>query len=95
MLENAPPNTRGARWYYYSAVANSGIGNNVTALEHGVSDASPAAGERPQLVSESEPEFWLQRDAGHDVTGALLLFLSGESAVQLLLRRHKTLIGDA
>ena len=34
VLENAPPNTRGARWYYYSAVANSGIGNNVTALEH-------------------------------------------------------------
>ena len=25
---------RSARWYYYSAVANSGIGNNVTALEH-------------------------------------------------------------
>lgn len=25
---------RGAQWYFYSAVANSGIGNNVTALEH-------------------------------------------------------------
>ncbi len=25
---------RNARWYYYSAVANSGIGNNITALEH-------------------------------------------------------------
>ncbi len=25
---------RSARWYYYSAVANSGLGNNVIALEH-------------------------------------------------------------
>lgn len=26
--------TRTARWYYYSAVANAGIGNNIMALEH-------------------------------------------------------------
>jgi molecular chaperone DnaJ len=25
---------RNARWYYYSAVANSGLGNNVAALDH-------------------------------------------------------------
>ena len=25
---------RGALWYFYSASANSGVGNNVTALEH-------------------------------------------------------------
>ncbi|MDO4313899.1 MAG: DnaJ domain-containing protein [Eubacteriales bacterium] len=25
---------RSARWYYYSAIANSGLGNNVIALEH-------------------------------------------------------------
>ena len=25
---------RGARWYYYSAIANMGIGNNVTARQH-------------------------------------------------------------
>lgn len=25
---------RGARWYYYSAMANAGMGNNVTAKEH-------------------------------------------------------------
>ncbi len=25
---------RGARWYYVSAIANNGLGNNVTALEH-------------------------------------------------------------
>ena len=33
-LNNTSLNKRGASWYYYSAVANSGIGNNVTALEH-------------------------------------------------------------
>ena len=26
--------TRNAQWYYYSAVANSGLGNNVIALQH-------------------------------------------------------------
>lgn len=25
---------RNARWYYYSACANAGLGNNVTAMEH-------------------------------------------------------------
>ena len=25
---------RSARWYYYSSIANSGMGNNVLALEH-------------------------------------------------------------
>ena len=25
---------RSAQWYYYSAMANSGLGNNVAALEH-------------------------------------------------------------
>lgn len=34
---------RGALWYFYSASANSGIGNNVTALEH----AQRAAGMEP------------------------------------------------
>ena len=32
MLQNAT--TRDARWYYLSALANDGIGNQVTALEH-------------------------------------------------------------
>ena len=31
-----------ARWYYYSAIANSGSGNNVTALEHAKIAASMA-----------------------------------------------------
>ena len=28
------PARRNARWYYYSAAANQGLGNNVTAMEH-------------------------------------------------------------
>jgi len=32
VLENATP--RDARWYYLSALANDGLGNQVTALEH-------------------------------------------------------------
>ncbi|MCR5101401.1 MAG: J domain-containing protein [Butyrivibrio sp.] len=27
-------NTHSGNWYYYSAIANSGIGNNITAMEH-------------------------------------------------------------
>ncbi len=27
-------NTKGSRWYYVSAIANNGLGNNVIALEH-------------------------------------------------------------
>ena len=54
MLENAPPNTRGARWYYYSAVANSGIGNNVTALEHAkrAADMEPGNPEYQTLLQQ-------------------------------------------
>lgn len=32
LLGNIP--TRNAKWYYYSALANSGVGNNVAALQH-------------------------------------------------------------
>ena len=37
---------RNARWYYYSAIANSGLGNNVAALEH----ARKAAAMEPNSV---------------------------------------------
>lgn len=33
-LSNIPAYERSAKWYYYSAVANSRIGNNATALQH-------------------------------------------------------------
>ena len=34
VLETVNFADRGARWYYYSAIANMGIGNNVTARQH-------------------------------------------------------------
>ncbi len=33
VLNNIPFGERGARWYYYSAVANQGAGNNIRAME--------------------------------------------------------------
>jgi len=33
-LDSVPERERSARWYYYSAIAHSGLGNSVTALEH-------------------------------------------------------------
>lgn len=33
-LDGMGQHERGARWYYYSAIAHSGLGNNVAALEH-------------------------------------------------------------
>lgn len=34
VLDNMTVSERGARWFYYSAIAHSGLGNNVAALEH-------------------------------------------------------------
>ena len=34
VLGNVPTAERNAKWYYYSAQANSGTGNNITAQEH-------------------------------------------------------------
>lgn len=33
-LDGLPEGERNGRWYYYSAIAHSGLGNNVAALEH-------------------------------------------------------------
>ena len=33
-LDGMNERDRNARWYYYSAIAHSGLGNNVAALEH-------------------------------------------------------------
>lgn len=34
VLNNIPFGERSARWYYYSAIANQGAGNNICAMEH-------------------------------------------------------------
>ena len=46
-LEGVAERERGARWYYYSAISHSGLGNNVAALEH----AKRAAAMEPENVN--------------------------------------------
>ena len=47
---------RNAKWYYYSAIANSGIGNQINALEYARKAAAmePGNAEYRQLVSRLE-----------------------------------------
>ena len=54
---------RGALWYFYSASANSGVGNNVTALEH-AKEASPA-GAAEHAVSDASAAAAGRREAGY------------------------------
>ncbi len=47
---------KNARWYYYSAIANSGRGNNVIALEHArkAAELEPGNQQYQQLVNQLE-----------------------------------------
>lgn len=58
-----------ADWYYYSAIANSGIGNNVTALEHAQRAASmePSNMDYQSLVRrlQSGGSWYQQRGTGY------------------------------
>ena len=47
---------RNALWYYYSAIANNGVGNNVIALEHAKRAASmePSNFQYQQLIQQLE-----------------------------------------
>ena len=60
---------RNARWYYYSAVANSGLGNNVAALDHAKRAAAldPNNMEYQSLVRrfESGGSWYEQRQAAY------------------------------
>lgn len=68
-LDNMAEAGRSARWYYYSAVAHSGLGNNVAALEH----ARRAAALEPDNMSyrslvqqlESGGSWYEQRQAAY------------------------------
>ena len=68
-LDNMAERERNARWYYYSAVAHSGLGSNVAALEH----ARRAAALEPDNISyrslvqqlESGGSWYRQRQASY------------------------------
>ena len=46
VLDGMEENVRDARWYYYSALAHSGLGNQVSALEHARRAAALEPGNR-------------------------------------------------
>lgn len=68
-LDNMAQRERNARWYYYSAVAHSGLGSNVAALEH----ARRATALEPDNISyrslvqqlESGGSWYRQRQASY------------------------------
>ena len=68
-LDNMAERERNARWYYYSAVAHSGLGSNVAALEH----ARRATALEPDNISyrslvqqlESGGSWYRQRQASY------------------------------
>lgn len=68
-LDGMAQQERSARWYYYSAVAHSGLGNNVAALEH----ARRAAALEPDNIGyrslvqqlESGGSWYRQRQASY------------------------------
>lgn len=57
---------RTAKWYYYSAIANSGLGNNVTALEHAnkASAMEPGNIQYQNLVSQLQSGKGWYQDMG-------------------------------
>lgn len=68
-LDGMGEHEKNARWYYYSAIANSGLGNNVAALEHARKAAAlePNNSDYQSLVSqlESGGQWYRQRQAAY------------------------------
>ena len=68
-LDGMGQQERNARWYYYSAIAHSGMGNNVAALEHAkrASALEPGNADYQSLVRrfESGGSWYEQRQASY------------------------------
>ncbi|MCM1057402.1 MAG: J domain-containing protein [Firmicutes bacterium] len=68
-LDGMRPEERSARWYYYSAIAYSGLGSNVAALEHARQAAALEPGNMSysRLVQqfESGGDWYQQRQAAY------------------------------
>ncbi len=81
VLDNMGLRERNARWYYYSAIANAGLGNSVAALEHARKAAAlePNNTEYRSLLNqlESGGNWYQQRQAmyGYPVMGGSNLCL--------------------
>lgn len=55
---------RGARWYYYSAVANAGVGNNIMALDHARQAVNLEPNNREYVTFLNQLEWQTQRYQG-------------------------------
>ncbi|HWT76900.1 MAG TPA: DnaJ domain-containing protein [Mobilitalea sp.] len=62
---------RSARWYYYSAVANAGVGNNIMATEHArqAVNMDPSNNEYRSLLNQIEWQSQRYQDTRYNNTG--------------------------
>ena len=72
-LEGVPESERGARWYYYRAHANAGLGNNIAAMEDAkrATDLEPENGEYAQFLQrlQNGGQWYQQRGANYGGMG--------------------------
>ncbi|MDE5894291.1 MAG: molecular chaperone DnaJ, partial [Acetatifactor sp.] len=68
-LDQMESGERNARWYYYSAITHSSLGNNVAALEHARTAVSQEPGNSDyrelQQILENGGSWYRQRQAGY------------------------------
>ena len=85
VLNSMAASERNARWYYYSALANAGQGNNVTAKQHAAmaSQMEPGNMQYQQLVSQLENGGQWYRGMG-DMYGSPL-DMNGDICMKLCL----------
>ncbi len=91
-LNSTPESSRNARWYYYHAIANSSLGNNIAAMESAkkASDMEPGNAEYAQLLQQLQSGGrWYQRQgegygaggAGMNATAGLCLTICAANAL--------------
>lgn len=69
VLERVPLRT--ARWYYYSAVANAGVGNNIVAVDHArqAVNMEPSNAEYKNLLNQIEWQSQRYQNTRYNNTG--------------------------
>ena len=87
-LSSVPAAERDARWYYLAAIANSGLGNRITAMEYAQKavQMEPGNSEYQQFLSELQygGTVYTQRTSGFPQTGNLGRICCGLCALELL-----------
>ena len=87
-LSQVPQAERSARWYYLAGVANSALGNRITAMEYAQKavQMEPGNSEYQQFLSELQygGTVYTQRTSGFPQTGNLGRICCGLCALELL-----------